>query len=73
MWLFDGPLDPLGDDVGTQLLIVLREALANVARHAHASRVDVEARATTLGGTMYATRGPQLGTVIEWRVPTGPA
>ena len=40
--LFDGPVDTVGEDVGTQLLAVLREALTNVARHAGASRVDVE-------------------------------
>jgi len=40
--LFDGPVDTVGEDIGTQLLAVLREALTNVARHAGASRVDVE-------------------------------
>ena len=41
--LFDGPVDTrVPDDVGTELVAVLREGLANVARHAKASRVDVE-------------------------------
>ncbi|HEV2089095.1 MAG TPA: ATP-binding protein, partial [Cryptosporangiaceae bacterium] len=40
--LFDGPVDSVGEDVAVQVLAVLREALTNVARHASASRVDVE-------------------------------
>ena len=41
--LLDGPLDTgLADDVGAELLGTLLEALSNVARHASASRVDVE-------------------------------
>ncbi len=41
--LFDGPVDT-GVDAGVavELLATLREALTNVARHANASRVDVE-------------------------------
>jgi signal transduction histidine kinase len=40
---FDGPVDyGVGSEVATELLATLREALSNVARHAHASRVDVE-------------------------------
>jgi signal transduction histidine kinase len=39
---FDGPVDStVRTTVGTELLATLREALSNVARHAHASRVDV--------------------------------
>ena len=101
--LFDGPLDTVPDAVAAELLAVLREALTNVARHAHASRVEVEvvadgdvvlrvlddgdglpderraggrglsnmaARASGLGGTMYAKRGAHSGTTVEWRVPT---
>jgi len=38
-----GPVDAaVGDSLREQLLAVLREALSNVARHAGASRVDVE-------------------------------
>jgi signal transduction histidine kinase len=38
-----GPLDTVVPDVlREQLLPVLREALSNVARHAHATRVEVE-------------------------------
>jgi signal transduction histidine kinase len=41
--LFDGPLDSGVDDlVAAELLATLREALSNVARHARATRVDVE-------------------------------
>ena len=40
--LFDGPVDSTSDEVATEVLAVLREALANVARHAQARRVDVE-------------------------------
>ncbi|HVL27335.1 MAG TPA: GAF domain-containing sensor histidine kinase [Acidimicrobiales bacterium] len=40
--LFDGPVDNLDDEVATEVLAVLREALANAARHARASRVEVE-------------------------------
>ncbi|WP_405909906.1 GAF domain-containing protein [Streptomyces sp. NBC_00828] len=42
-----GLLDALvADNVADQLLAVLREALANIARHAHATAVDVAAEAT---------------------------
>lgn len=41
--LLDGPVDSgLDERVGVELLATLREALSNVARHAQASRVDVE-------------------------------
>jgi signal transduction histidine kinase len=41
--LFDGPVDAsVRDDLANDLLATLREALANVAKHAEASRVDVE-------------------------------
>ena len=37
-----GPLDTtIPDDVGQDLLLALREALSNAARHAHASKIDV--------------------------------
>jgi two-component system, NarL family, sensor histidine kinase DevS len=42
----DGRLDEgVPDDLGEQLIVVLREALANAARHAGASKVDVLVRA----------------------------
>ncbi|MEU5894213.1 GAF domain-containing protein [Streptomyces sp. NPDC047461] len=42
-----GLLDTLvADDVADQLIAVLREALTNIARHAHATSVDVAAEAT---------------------------
>lgn len=41
--LLDGPLDTGVDDrIATEFLATLREGLSNVARHARASRVDVE-------------------------------
>jgi signal transduction histidine kinase len=41
--LFDGPVDAsVRDELANDLLATLREALANVAKHAEASRVDVE-------------------------------
>lgn len=41
--LLDGPLDTgVASGVATEMLATLREALSNVARHAKASRVDVE-------------------------------
>jgi len=40
--VFDGPVDSLGDELATELLAVLREALTNVGRHAAATRVAVE-------------------------------
>jgi signal transduction histidine kinase len=44
--LFDGPVDAVvPDDLGTELLATLREALTNVARHARAQRVDIEVTA----------------------------
>ena len=40
---FDGLVDSgVGDDLAAELLATLREALSNVARHAHATRVEVE-------------------------------
>ena len=40
--VFDGPLDSIPDHIAAEVLAVLREALTNVARHARASRVDVD-------------------------------
>jgi signal transduction histidine kinase len=40
--LFSGPVDSVPDHIATELLPVVREALANVARHAHATSVEVE-------------------------------
>jgi signal transduction histidine kinase len=42
----DGPIDhAVPDDIAVHLMAVLREALSNVARHAHASNVEVTIRA----------------------------
>jgi signal transduction histidine kinase len=40
---FEGPVDSaVDDDLAAELLATLREALSNVARHARATRVEVE-------------------------------
>jgi len=44
---FSGLVDTLPEAVADDLLAVLREALTNAARHAHATRVDVELAAGT--------------------------
>jgi signal transduction histidine kinase len=38
---FDGPIETIDDRIAEQLLPVLREALSNIARHAHAKKVRV--------------------------------
>ncbi len=38
---FDGAIEAISGQVATELLAVLREALSNVARHAHASDVQI--------------------------------
>jgi signal transduction histidine kinase len=44
--LFDGPVDTgVSDHVATELVATLREALSNVARHARATRVEVDVEA----------------------------
>lgn len=41
--LFDGPVDTGVDEAtATELLVTLREALSNVARHAHATHVEID-------------------------------
>jgi signal transduction histidine kinase len=41
--VFDGPVDSaVGEDVASDMIATLREALSNVARHAQARQVDVE-------------------------------
>lgn len=43
----DGPIDTVADDVlCSHVVAVVREALSNVARHAHATRVEVRLAAT---------------------------
>lgn len=50
---FTGPVDHLvGADIAEHLLAVLREALSNAARHARASRVDVDVAADTSAVTL---------------------
>jgi signal transduction histidine kinase len=43
---FSGLLDDLPDDLAEDLVAVLREALSNIARHAHARTVEVDLTAT---------------------------
>lgn len=43
--LFDGPVDSVADDVATELLAVLGEALSNITRHAEATIADIEVSA----------------------------
>jgi signal transduction histidine kinase len=43
--ILEGLLDDVPEDVGDHLLSVLREGLANAARHSGASKVDVQVRA----------------------------
>src|SRR6185295_505386 len=38
---FDGPIETIDDQIAEHLVPVLREALSNVARHAHAHNVRV--------------------------------
>jgi two-component system, NarL family, sensor histidine kinase DevS len=45
--LFEGPVDAVPSTIATELLAVLREALSNVARHAHASQVEVSVEAAS--------------------------
>jgi len=46
-FFFDGPVDSsVPDELGTELLATLREALSNVARHAKATEATVEVVAT---------------------------
>jgi len=44
---FAGPLDTLHEDVADDLVAVLREALSNIARHAHARAAEVDLSAGT--------------------------
>lgn len=42
---FDGQIETTPDDVARHVLAILREALSNVARHAHASAVEISVEA----------------------------
>ena len=54
--LFNGPVDSLiGWQIAEQLLAVLREALSNTARHAQATRADVELTADPVTVTLAVT------------------
>ena len=43
---FSGVIDAVADDVGEDVLAVVRESLSNVARHAHAAAAEVDVAAT---------------------------
>lgn len=62
--MFDGPVDAVVPDrIAEHLLATLREALSNVARHAHAHRVDV---------VVAAKGGEVLLEVVDDGVGPGP-
>ncbi|MGQ0831076.1 MAG: GAF domain-containing protein [Microthrixaceae bacterium] len=62
--LFDGPVDSVTSERGTAALVAtLREALSNVARHAQATKVDVE---------LIAERDLRLRVVDDGIGPPGP-
>ena len=53
---FNGPVDTLvSEQVGDHLLAVLREALSNTARHAAASKVEVDVSADGVATTLTVT------------------
>lgn len=60
---FSGPVDTLiGSDLAGEIHAVLREALSNVVRHAHASRVDISVAVSTTGVRIVVTdNGRGLG------------
>jgi signal transduction histidine kinase len=67
----DGPIDhAVPDDVGAHLLAVVREALSNVVRHAHASSVDVTVRATAGANLVVTVADDGVGLVAPAR-PAG--
>jgi signal transduction histidine kinase len=63
--LFEGPVDAaVPDGIATEVVAVLREALANVARHARASRVDVSLRCEP-GATVLVVTDDGVGIPAE--------
>ncbi len=53
---FSGPVDTVvGEEVGEHLLAVLREALSNAARHAHATSVEVDLTADAAAVALRVT------------------
>jgi signal transduction histidine kinase len=62
--LLDGPLDSaIDEETAADLLATLREALSNVARHAAATRVDVEVVLTDELALRVIDDGRGLGSV----------
>ena len=58
---FEGAVDTaVSDEAGEAVLSVLREALSNVARHAHATRVEIELSANDGIGLCVADNGAGL-------------
>jgi signal transduction histidine kinase len=67
---FEGPVDTIvPDSVGAEILATLREALANVARHARASHTRVRIAAGQEIVLEVIDDGDTSGTVVEWAVP----
>lgn len=61
---FEGPVDAMVPDrVGEHLMAVLREALSNVARHAHASNVEINVNAGEQLALIIADDGRGIGDV----------
>jgi signal transduction histidine kinase len=53
---FTGPVDTIvADDIAADLIAVVREALSNIARHAHASAAAIEVSATPAELTVDVT------------------
>jgi signal transduction histidine kinase len=67
----EGPLDTVvSDEMALQLLASLREALSNVVRHAHASRVELRV-AVAADGALEATVRDDGGGVLPSGRPDG--
>ena len=61
--------EAIGADISTQLLLVLREALSNVIRHARATRVDVSVSVESEQAVLCVTDdgiGPPTGPTDGW-------
>ena len=66
---FNGPIETISDDTGDHLLAVLREALSNVAHHAHANAVHVTI--TVAGDLMLRVEDDGLGLPADAGQGTG--
>lgn len=73
---FEGPVDVVGDDLAEQLTYVVREALTNVQRHAHASRASVRLRVADGTFTLEVLddgRGVRASQTVALEDPPGDA